>query len=124
MGHMRFVWLLLLAMAAGAATPKKIVIIAGRKSHPPGAHEYLRSAKLLKVMLERSTPGARVELHFNGWPENVATLDTADSIVTISDGQDGHLGSPVPFNDSGADGDHRTANETGLRVRTHSLFDV
>ena len=97
MGHMRFVWLLLLAMAAGAATPKKIVILAGRKSHPPGAREYLKSAKLLKVMLERSTPGARVELHFNGWPENAATLDTADSLVTISDGQDGHLGSPVPF---------------------------
>ena len=97
MGHMRFVWLLLLAIAGMAAPPKKIVIIAGRKSHPPGAHEYLKSAKLLKVMLERSTPGARVELHFNGWPENAATLDTADSIVTISDGQDGHLGSPVPF---------------------------
>ena len=99
MGHMRFVWLLLLAMAAGAgaAPPKKIVIIAGRKSHAPGAHEYLKSAKLLKVMLERSTPGARVELHFNGWPEKAATLDTADSIVTISDGQDGHLGSPAPF---------------------------
>ena len=65
MGHMRIVWLLLLAaaVAGGAAPLKKIVIIAGRKSHPPGAHEYLKSAQLLKVMLERSTPGARVELH-------------------------------------------------------------
>lgn len=97
MGRMRFVWLLLLASLAAAATQKKIVIIAGRKSHPPGAHEYLKSAKLLKILLERSTPHARVELHFNGWPENPATLDTADSIVTLSDGQDGHLGSPVPF---------------------------
>lgn len=94
---MRFVWLLLLASLADGAPPKKIVLIAGRKSHPPGMHEYLKSVKLLKVMLERSVRGAKVELVFNGWPENPATLDTADSIVTISDGQDGHLGSPVPF---------------------------
>ena len=78
---------------------KKIVLIAGKKSHGPGAHEYLKSVKLLKVMLDRSEnlDGVRTEIHFNGWPENPRTLDSADTIVTISDGQDGDKYSPVPF---------------------------
>ncbi|MBY0503928.1 MAG: ThuA domain-containing protein [Bryobacteraceae bacterium] len=94
---MRFLWLLLLLTAAHAAAPKKIVILAGLKSHGPGFHEYAKSAKLLKILLERATPLAKVELHFRGWPDEPTTLDTADSIIVISDGQDGHLGSPVPF---------------------------
>jgi type 1 glutamine amidotransferase len=77
---------------------KKIVLIAGKKSHGPGLHEYLKSVKLLKVMLAESPNlNVKAELHFNGWPEDPRTLDTADSIVTISDGQDGDLYSPVPF---------------------------
>ncbi|HUG19267.1 MAG TPA: ThuA domain-containing protein, partial [Planctomycetaceae bacterium] len=41
--------------------------------------------------------GYRVEVHFNGWPADPATLDDADTIMTISDGQDGNLFSPVPW---------------------------
>ncbi len=78
---------------------KKIVLIAGKKSHGPGAHEYLKSVKLLKVLLDRAPnlQGVRTEIHFNGWPEDPATLDDADLIMTISDGQDGDKYSPVPF---------------------------
>jgi type 1 glutamine amidotransferase len=86
--------------AASAATaPRKIVLIAGKKSHGPGAHEYVKSVKLLKVMLDRSNAarGIRTEIHFNGWPEDPTTLDTADTIMTVSDGQDGDKYSPVPF---------------------------
>ncbi len=75
------------------------MLIAGKKSHGPGAHEYLKSVKLLKVLLDRASnlKGIRTEIHFNGWPENPDTLSDADTIVTISDGQDGDRYSPVPF---------------------------
>lgn len=90
-----------LALIAGATPPRarKIVLIAGAKSHAPGAHEYLKSIKLLKVLLDRSpnVGAVRTEVHFNGWPEDPATLDTADTIVIISEGQPGDRNPPVPF---------------------------
>ncbi|MEJ7605238.1 MAG: ThuA domain-containing protein [Bryobacteraceae bacterium] len=95
------VWLLLLMIflpQAADCRPRKIVLIAGKKSHGPGVHEYVKSVKLLKVMLDRSNlKGVRTEIHFNGWPEDAKTLEDADTIVMISDGQDGELYSPVPF---------------------------
>ncbi len=86
-------------ISKGAQRTRKIVLIAGMKSHGPGVHEYLKSVKLLKVMLDESPNlgNVKTEIHFNGWPEDSRTLDTADSIVTISDGQDGDRYSPVPF---------------------------
>jgi len=90
-----------LILMSGATPPraKKIVLIAGAKSHAPGAHEYLKSVKLLKVLLDRSpnVGKLRTEVHFNGWPEDAATLDTADTIVIISEGQPGDKNPPVPF---------------------------
>src|SRR6266480_2549649 len=70
---------------------KKIVLIAGKKSHPPATHEYIKSVRLLKVMLDTATnlKGVKTEVHYNGWPEDPSTLDDADVIMTISDGQDG-----------------------------------
>jgi hypothetical protein len=87
------------ASAAGAPRARKIVLIAGRKSHGPEEHEYLRTVKLLKVMLDRSPNLAhtKTEIHFNGWPEDPKTLDTADTIVVISDGQDHDDSSRVPI---------------------------
>jgi type 1 glutamine amidotransferase len=63
-------------------------------------HEYIKSVRLLKVMLDMATnlQGLKTEVHYNGWPEDPSTLDDADVIMTISDGQDGpDIGYPVPF---------------------------
>lgn len=84
-----------------AEAPKKIVLIAGPKSHGPvgnGIHDYPWSVKLLKVMLDNSNVADRVhvECHFEGWPENPATLDDADTIMVISDGRDGELYAEAP----------------------------
>lgn len=70
--------------------PRKIVLIAGKKSHGPGEHEYLKSVRLLKVLLDRSPSlhGIKTELYFNGWPQDPSVLDTADTIVMISDGME------------------------------------
>jgi hypothetical protein len=49
---------------------RRIVLIAGSKSPGPGMHEYLTSARLLKVLLDRA-PGlknAPTEVVYDGWP--------------------------------------------------------
>ena len=68
----------------------KAVLLAGKKSHAPGAHEYEEDLALLKQCLEESSlsNSLHLELHTNGWPEQVDTLDTADVIVLFSDGPD------------------------------------
>lgn len=80
---------------------KKIVLIAGKKSHGPegnGIHDYPWSVKLLKVMLDNSNirDQVAVEYHRDGWPADPATLDTADAIMVISDGRDGDLYEEAP----------------------------
>ena len=69
---------------------KKIVLIAGKKSHGAGAHEYEKDVKLLTQCLDSSSnvKGIKTEAHFNGWPPDPATLDDADTIVLLSDGLD------------------------------------
>ncbi|MGV3772013.1 MAG: ThuA domain-containing protein [Verrucomicrobiales bacterium] len=70
--------------------PKKIVLLAGKKSHGPGEHDYEKSLNLLKQSLEQSPDIIAIdaELHQDGWPINEATLEDADSIVIYSDGSD------------------------------------
>jgi type 1 glutamine amidotransferase len=89
--------LLILGGIAWAAEegPKKIVLIAGKKSHGPegnGVHDYNWSARLLKTALDRSNirDRIRVEVHLNGWPKDEKTLDDAATIMIISDGRDGN----------------------------------
>lgn len=77
---------------------RKIVLIAGPKSHGPHAHEYIKSVRLIKTMLDKSNVDKIIsEIHLNGWPEDPSTLDDAALILFISDGRDGHLFSDVPF---------------------------
>jgi type 1 glutamine amidotransferase len=94
-------------LARAADAPKKIVLIAGKKSHGPegnGIHDYNWSARLLKLMLDRSNikDQIKVEYHLNGWPADDKSLDDAATIMIISDGRDGdkfsealHLESPA-----------------------------
>jgi type 1 glutamine amidotransferase len=98
--------LLPVTLLAQDAKPKKIVILAGPKSHGPvgnGIHDYGWSARLLKVMLDNSNikDRIRVETHLDGWPRDPRTLEDADAIMVISDSRDGdqyaeapHLASP------------------------------
>src|SRR6266487_1150301 len=74
-----------------AASPKKIVLIAGPlDSHPCETHEYEKNVILLKHCLDTSPDlkGVTVEAHFNGWPANPATLDDAATILLTSGGSD------------------------------------
>ncbi|MBI3854509.1 MAG: hypothetical protein HY293_02330, partial [Planctomycetes bacterium] len=86
--------LLALAPAAPPERAKKIVLIAGPlDSHPKDSHEYERNIILLKHCIDASPSfaSARVEVHFNGWPADPATLDDADTIFMTSGGCDRKL---------------------------------
>lgn len=86
---------------AADSKTRKVVLIAGKKSHGPvgnGIHDYPWSVKLLKVMVDNSNvkDQLRVEYHLEGWPEDERTFDDADTIMVISDGRDGDLYEEAP----------------------------
>jgi type 1 glutamine amidotransferase len=90
-----------LSASAADAARKKVVLIAGKKSHGPEGnriHDYPWSVKLLKVLLERSDvrDKVQVEMHFDGWPKDERALDDAATIMIISDGRDGDLFEEAP----------------------------
>ena len=78
------------ATAAEGPAGKKLVFLAGKKSHGPGLHEYEKGLKLLARCLDSSpnVKGIKIEVHTDDWPANPATLDDADTIVLFSDGSD------------------------------------
>ncbi len=87
--------------AAPPVKPRKVVLIAGKKSHGPegnGIHDYCWSVRLLHAMLQRSNAShlVRVEHHLGGWPRDPRTLNDADCIMVVSDGRDGTLYEEAP----------------------------
>jgi type 1 glutamine amidotransferase len=93
---MKSITLLLIftSLLASAATPKKIVLVAGPiTGHPKDAHEYEKNVILLKHLLDtspsfRGSAQIRTEVHLGGWPSEPSTLDDADTIFLTSDGTD------------------------------------
>ena len=72
-------------------TPTKIPridMIAGKKSHGPGEHEYKKALQLLAKQLEKEREFIDVRVHFDGWPTDDEPLLTSDTIVLYSDGAD------------------------------------
>ncbi|MGV3756948.1 MAG: ThuA domain-containing protein [Verrucomicrobiota bacterium] len=89
--------LLILALT-GQAADKKIVLIAGKPSHPPLAHEHRAGSLLLQKCLAE-VRGITTVVYSNGWPSKVegdrtvddhAALEGAAGIVIYSDGGGGH----------------------------------
>src|SRR5690349_5512524 len=73
---------------------KRIVLIAGRPSHPPGMHEFRAGSMLLQKALS-GVPGLTVQVYTNGWPrkdvngaavDDSAALDNADAVLIYADG--------------------------------------
>jgi len=68
---------------------RRVVLIAGKPSHPPGMHEFRAGMLLLKSCLDKvSTVTATV--HSNGWPTDAKTFDGAHAVVIYADGGGGH----------------------------------
>jgi hypothetical protein len=99
----RAVWVVALVAGMIASFPvrgadKRIVLIAGRPSHPAGMHEFRAGCLLLQKALS-SVPGITVDVYDMGWPSKMvdgarvddsAKLDSADAVLIYADGGKGH----------------------------------
>ncbi len=71
------------------AAPKKLVVIAGKPSHPPRMHEFNAGVQLLVKCL-KDVPDLQVDFVLNGWPQDEAVFDGADAVVFYMDGGGRH----------------------------------
>lgn len=76
--------------SAAAADGKKIVFIAGTKSHGYGSHEHYAGCVLLAKAIQLSMPGYRCDVVPNGYPEDESVLDGADAVICYADGGSRH----------------------------------
>jgi len=70
-------------------SPRKLILIAGKPSHPPMMHEFRAGTILLEKRL-KEVPGLIVERHEDGWVDDEKTFDDADAVVCFSDGNQRH----------------------------------
>jgi type 1 glutamine amidotransferase len=68
---------------------KVVLLIAGKKSHGPGEHEFFAGTAILMNLLKQ-TPGVWPVMAREGWPKNEKLFDIADTIVFYMDGRQGH----------------------------------
>ena len=70
-------------------TGKKIVLVAGRKSHGPGDHEFFAGTAILMNLLKQN-PDVWPVMVRDGWPKDESVFDGADTLVFYMDGRGGH----------------------------------
>jgi len=70
---------------------KKIVLIAGPKSHGHGSHEHNAGMLLLGKLLNENVPQVYATTYLNGWPKDPTACDNADAIAVFCDGGGGHV---------------------------------
>ena len=73
-------------------TPKTIAFIAGTPSHGEGNHVWDQDAQFLKQCLHGAAniESLKIDIHYDGWPQNPDDLDDVDAIVFLSDGFEQH----------------------------------
>jgi type 1 glutamine amidotransferase len=79
-----------LAAVPGLGDRKKLVMIAGGRSHGPGDHEFNAGCWLLKKCLDENVPQLVSAKYTNGWPKDATAFDNADAVFIYSDGGGGH----------------------------------
>src|SRR5262249_12362139 len=81
-----------LPMNTTSKTPSKsrrVVLLAGKPSHPTMMHEFNAGCILLKKSLD-AVPGIQTALYPNGWPEDPGAFDGAAALFLFMDGGAGH----------------------------------
>ncbi|MHC4177062.1 MAG: ThuA domain-containing protein, partial [Planctomycetota bacterium] len=73
---------------------KRIVLIAGPKSHGYGGHEHNAGCLLLGKWLNESGLGIEAVVYQNGWPKEPGALRGADAIAIFCDGGGRHVVMP------------------------------
>jgi hypothetical protein len=84
--------------SVGRGADKRIVLVAGRPSHPPGMHEFRAGCLLLQKALA-GVPGVTVQVYDGGWPskevdgarvDDNTAFDNADAVLIYADGGKNH----------------------------------
>jgi len=70
---------------------KKIVLVAGPRSHGYGSHEHNAGCILLAKLLNENMPSVYATVYLNGWPKDPTACDNADAVVAFCDGGGGHI---------------------------------
>ncbi|MHC4503012.1 MAG: family 16 glycoside hydrolase [Planctomycetota bacterium] len=65
---------------------KKIVLVAGPRSHGYGGHEHNAGWLLLARLLNENMPSVHATVYTSGWPKDPTAFDNADAIALFSDG--------------------------------------
>ncbi|MEQ9070941.1 MAG: hypothetical protein RLO18_29670, partial [Gimesia chilikensis] len=94
---------------------KKVVLIAGKKSHGYGAHEHRAGCMLLAEALNNSGLNIEAIVVTEGWPKDASILEDADSIVIYCDGGGRH-----PYNEHLDELDELAKQGVGM-VNIHSV---
>ncbi len=68
---------------------RKLVLVAGKPSHPPRMHEFNAGVRLMADCLAE-VPGLETVIVLDGWPRDEAVFDDADAVVFYMDGGGGH----------------------------------
>ena len=74
---------------ADAINAKRIVLVAGKPSHPPRMHEFNAGVQLLHKCLQE-VPGVEVDFVLNGWPRDESIFEGASAVVFFMDGGGRH----------------------------------
>jgi type 1 glutamine amidotransferase len=82
-------WLGAAVPAPARAADTKIVLIAGKPSHGPGAHEFNAGTKLLVKCL-KEVPGVDPVFVAGGWPTDEDVFKGAKAVVFFMDGGGNH----------------------------------
>ena len=90
LGFAAFFGLAPTGLRADEVAKKKLVLIAGRKSHAYGQHAFKAGCLLLKDCLEKSNPNIQTVVVLDGWPKDTSVFDGASAVVIYSDGGGGH----------------------------------
>ncbi|MHC4555974.1 MAG: family 16 glycoside hydrolase [Planctomycetota bacterium] len=70
---------------------KKIVLVAGPRSHGYGSHEHNAGCLLLAKSLNESMSGVYATTYLNDWPKDPTACDNTDALVVFCDGGGGHV---------------------------------
>ncbi|MFC1603444.1 family 16 glycoside hydrolase [Planctomycetota bacterium] len=70
---------------------KKIVLVAGPRSHGYGSHEHNAGCILLANLLNKNMPNVYATVYMNGWPKDPTAFDNADEVAIYCDGGGGHV---------------------------------
>ncbi len=70
---------------------KKLVFVAGPKTHGYAAHEHNAGCLLLAKLLSENVPEIQTAVYRDGWPADPTACDNADAICIFSDGGKAHV---------------------------------